>query len=97
MKVYDRIEKVEKDLTTAELIDMMVVKNRQVDLTHNEVLHDEDGMMSYNAENWTTVDGKRFIRSYAMDGRVLSEYSTYNKYDMKGYFAPEKAATVTLN
>lgn len=97
MKVYDRIEKVEKDLTTAELIDMMVVKNRQVDLTHNEILHDEDGMMSYNAENWTTVDGKRFIRSYAMDGRVLSEYSTYNKYDMKGYFAPEKAATVTLN
>ncbi len=97
MKVYDRIEKVEKDLTTAELIDMMVVKNRQVDLTHNEILQDEDGMMSYNAENWTTVDGKRFIRSYAMDGRVLSEYSTYNKYDMKGYFAPEKAATVTLN
>lgn len=97
MKVYDRIEKVEKDLTTAELIEMMVVKNRQVDLTHNEILHDEDGMMSYNAENWTTVDGKRFIRSYAMDGRVLSEYSTYNKYDMKGYFAPEKAATVTLN
>lgn len=97
MKVYDRIEKVEKDLTTAELIDMMVVKNRQVDLTHDEILHDEDGMMSYNAENWTTVDGKRFIRSYAMDGRVLSEYSTYNKYDMKGYFAPEKAATVTLN
>lgn len=97
MKVYDRIEKVEKDLTTAELIDMMVVKNRQVDLTHNEILHDEDGMMSYNAENWTTVDGKRFIRSYAMNGRVLSEYSTYNKYDMKGYFAPEKAATVTLN
>lgn len=97
MKVYDRIEKVEKDLTTAELIDMMVVKNRQVDLTHNEILRDEDGMMSYNAENWTTVDGKRFIRSYAMDGRVLSEYSTYNKYDMKGYFAPEKAATVTLN
>lgn len=97
MKVYDRIEKVEKDLTTAELIDMMVVKNRQVDLTHNEILHDEDGMMSYNTENWTTVDGKRFIRSYALDGRVLSEYSTYNKYDMKGYFAPEKAATVTLN
>lgn len=97
MKVYDRIEKVEKDLTTAELIDMMVVKNRQVDLTHNEILQDEDGMMSYNAENWTTVDGKRFIRSYSMDGRVLSEYSTYNKYDMKGYFAPEKAATVTLN
>lgn len=97
MKVYDRIEKVEKNLTTAELIDLMVVQNRQVDLTHSEVLHDEDGMMSFNAENWTTVDGKRFIRSYAMDGRVLSEYSTYNKYDMKGYFVPEKAATVTLN
>ena len=84
-------------MTTAELIDLMVIKNRQVDLTHTEPQHDEDGMMTYNGENWTTVDGKRFIRSYSMDGRVLSEYSTYNKYDMKGYFAPEKAATVTLN
>lgn len=97
MKVYDRIEKKDLDLTTAELIDLMVIKNRQVDLTHTEPQHDEDGMMTYNGENWTTVDGKRFIRSYSMDGRVLSEYSTYNKYDMKGYFAPEKGATVTLN
>ena len=43
------------------------------------------------------MDGKRFIRSYALGGRVLSEYSTYNKYDMKGYFLPETAKEVYLN
>ena len=36
MKVYDRIEKKDLDLTTAELIDLMVIKNRQVDLTHTD-------------------------------------------------------------
>ena len=32
MKVYDRVEKAEKDLSTAELIDLMANHNRQVDL-----------------------------------------------------------------
>ena len=58
---------------------------------------DEDGYMTWNAENWTSVDGKRFICSYALDARVLSDYCAYNKYDMKGYFLPETAKEVTLN
>ena len=45
----------------------------------------------------TSFIGKRFIRSYSLGGRVLSEYSTYNKYDMKGYFLPEAAKEVYLN
>ena len=32
MKVIDKIEKCEKDLTTAELIDLIANHNRQVDL-----------------------------------------------------------------
>ena len=43
------------------------------------------------------MDGKRFIRSYSLEGRVLSDYSGYNKYDMKGYFQPETAKEVRLN
>ena len=97
MKVFDKIEKCEKDLTTAELIDLIANHNRHVDLVFAEKRTDEDGYLSWDAENWTSVDGKRFIRSYALAGRVLSDYSGYNKYDMKGYFLPEEAKEVYLN
>ena len=97
MKVYDRIEKCEKELTVQELIALIAVSNRQVDFTYTTPQTDEDGFMTYDAENWTSADGKRFIRTYALNGRVLSEYNTYNKYDMRDAFAPEKAATVVLN
>lgn len=95
MKVYDRVEKVEKDLSTAELIDLMANHNRQVDLKLKAKTADEDGHV-WDGENWTCVDGKRFIRSYFLDGRALSDYSGYNKYDMKGYFQPGKAKEVLL-
>jgi hypothetical protein len=97
MKVIDRIEKCEKDLTTEELVELVAHGNRQVDLVFAEKRTDEDGYMSWNKENWTSVDGKRFIRSYALDERVLSDFSGYNKYDLKGYFLPEEAAEVYLN
>ena len=42
------------------------------------------------------MDGKRFIRSYFLEGRALSDYSGYNKYDMKGNFKPEEAKEVRL-
>ena len=95
MKVYDRVEKAEKELSTAELIDLMANHNRQVDLKLKAKTADEDGHV-WDGENWTCVDGKRFIRSYFLDGRALSDYSGYNKYDMKGYFQPEKAKEVLL-
>ena len=97
MKVIDLIEKCEKDLTTEQLVDLIANGNRQVDLVFAEKRTDEDGYMSWNKENWTSVDGKRFIRSYALDERVLSDFSGYNKYDLKGYFLPEEAAEVYLN
>ena len=97
MKVNDLIQKCEKDLTTEELIQLMATGNRQVDLVFAEKKTDEDGYLSWDSENWTSVDGKRFIRSYALEGRVLSDFSGYNKYDMKGYFEPEKAKEVRLN
>ncbi len=97
MKVNDLIQKRERELSTAELIDMVAKENRQVDLLFDERKTDEDGYLSYDAENWTSVDGRRFIRSYSLQGRVLSEYSTYNKYDMKGCFLPETAKEVRLN
>ena len=74
MKVNDVIEKCEKDLTTEELIDLVANHNRQVDLLFAETKTDEDGYLKWDAENWTSVDGKRFIRSYSLEGRVLDVY-----------------------
>ena len=107
MLVKDTVKKTELELTTAELIDLVANGNRQVDLlnyfqnqhrgyTVDNIVKDEDGYLHWDRENWTSVDGKRFIRSYFLDGRALSDYSGYNKYDMKGYFQPEKAKEVLL-
>ena len=95
MKVIDIIEKVEKDLSYDQLVDLVANHNRQVDLVFAEKRSDEDGHV-WNAENWTCVDGRRFIRSYFCDGRASSDYSGYNKYDMKGAFLPEEAQEVRL-
>ena len=95
MKVIDIIEKVEKDLSYDQLVDLVANHNRQVDLVFAEKRSDEDGHV-WDAENWTCVDGKRFIRSYFCDGRASSDYSGYNIYDMKGAFLPEEAKEVRL-
>lgn len=95
MKVLDIIEKTEKDLTYDQLVELVANHNRQVDLVFAERRSDEDGHV-WNGENWTCVDGKRFIRSYFLDGRASSDYSGYNKYDMKGCFLPKEAAEIRL-
>lgn len=95
MKVIDTIQKIEKDLSYDELVDLMANHNRQVDLILTGKKSDEDGHV-WDAENWTCVDGKRFIRSYFCQGRASSDYSGYNKYDMKGCFLPEEAKEVRL-
>ena len=96
MKVIDIVNKTELELTTEQLIDLVANHNRQVDLLFAEKRTDEDGYLSWDQENWTRVDGKRFIRSYFLQGRALSDYSGYNKYDMKGCFLPEEAREVRL-
>ena len=97
MRVNDLIEKCEKELSWDDLVDLVANHNRQVDLLFAQKQTDEDGYLTWDAENWTSVDGKRFIRSYSLEGRALSDYSGYNKYDMKGYFQPESAREVRLN
>ena len=96
MKVNDIIKKVELDLTRDELVDLVANQNRQVDLAFAEKRTDEDGYLSWDAENWTCVDGKRFVRSYFLAGRALSEFSGYNKYDLQDAFRPEEAQEVRL-
>ncbi len=95
MKVIDIVNKCELDLTTEQMVDLMANHNRQVDIIWAAKQSDEDGHV-WDKENWTCVDGKRFIRSYFNGDRASSDYSGYNIYDLKGYFLPDQAAEVHL-
>ena len=97
MKAYDMIKKQELDVTAERLIEMMSKENRQVDLTFSEPRTDADGYLTWDAENWTTVDGKRFIRCFSLGGRTLRDSTSHNIYDMKNEFHPEAAKDVKIN
>ena len=96
MKAYDMIEKQDRELSRKELIDLML-HDRQIDLTFEEALTDADGYLTWDAENWTCVDGRRFIRCYMLKGRVLRDSTSHNIYDMDNDFMPEKAKKVSIN
>ena len=96
MKAYDMINKQELDLDRKALIDLML-HDRQVDLAFDQVRSDADGYLSWDAENWSCVDGRRFIRCYSLNGRVMRDSTTHNIYDMDNDFLPEQAKTVSIN
>ena len=50
--------------------------------------------MSWDVEHWSSVDGKRFIRCYSLEGRVLGESTGHNIYDLENEFKPEDSAMV---
>ena len=81
---------------TQGLIQLMK-DGRQVDLHLKEKKSDEDGYMSWDVEHWSSVDGKRFIRCYSLEGRVLSESTGHNIYDLANDFKPEEAMKVELS
>ena len=58
---------------------------------------DEDGYLTWDTEYWTTVDSKRFIRTYSLNGRVLRDSTTHNIYDLQNDFKPEKAAQIRIS
>ena len=97
MKVYDAVNKTEVEVGgTKGLIEKMK-EGRQVDLYLKETQSDKDGYMSWDVEHWSSVDGKRFIRCYSLEGRVLSESTGHNIYDLQNDFKPEEAAKVELS
>ncbi|MPM96806.1 hypothetical protein SDC9_143971 [bioreactor metagenome] len=96
MKAYDMIQKKELEVTPKSLIEMMI-HDRQVDLVFNEIRTDADGYLSWDSENWTCVDGKRFIRCYMLKDRVLRDSTSHNIYDMDNDFHPEQASGVKIN
>ena len=93
MKAYDTIHKEELEVARQGLIDLML-NNRQVDLYLPEKKTDEDGYLTWDVEHWSTVDGRRFIRCYSLEGRVLRDSTAHNKYDLDNSFFPEQAKEV---
>ena len=96
MKVYDTVNNVELEADTKKLVDIMV-QGRQVDVYLTEKKSDEDGYMSWDVEHWSSIDNKRFIRCYSLEGRVLGESTGHNIYDLYNEFHPENALKVELS
>lgn len=96
MKAYDMINKKELEVSRDELVALMH-NNRQIDLIFAESRTDRDGYLTWDAENWTAVDGRKFIRCYSLAGRVLRDSTTHNIYDLANDFFPEQADKVQIN
>lgn len=96
MQVKDTVKNEVADLSRDDLIQKMK-DGRQVDLILNEKKTDDVGYLTWDMEQWSTVDGKRFIRTYQLEGRVLSEYTSHNIHDLKAYFLPDEAKIVQLS
>ena len=95
MKAYDTVNKKELDVDRKGLVDLMI-NNREVILVLPEKKTDEDGYLTWDLERWTTVDGRRFIRCYELEGRVLRDSTAHNIYDLVNDFAPEKAKEIKI-
>lgn len=97
MKARDMINKKDLDVTKAELIDFMK-HDRQIDLILAGKKTDDVGYLTWDAENWSCVDGKnRFMRCYSLEGRVLNDFTSHNIYDLENDFFPEEAKEVQVN
>lgn len=94
MKIYDAVNKTEVEVDGTKGLIQIMKDGRQVDIYLKEKKSDEDGYMSWDVEHWSSVDGKRFIRCYSLEGRVLGESTGHNIYDLENEFKPEDAAMV---
>ena len=86
MKIYDSVNKTEVEVDGTKGLIQLMKDGRQVDLYLKEKKSDEDGYMSWDVEHWSSVDGKRFIRCYSLEGRVLGESTGHNIYDLENDF-----------
>lgn len=97
MKIYDTVNKTDVEVDGFDGLIKLMKDGRQVDLYLKEKVSDSDGYLTWDLESWSTVDGKRFIRYYSLEGRVLSEYTAHNIYDLYNDFKPDEAEKVQLS
>ena len=97
MKIYDSVKKEEVEIEGTKGLINIMKDGRQVDLYLKEKKTDEDGYLTWDVEHWSSVDGKRFIRCYSLEGRVLSESTGHNIYVLENDFKPEEAEKIELS
>lgn len=97
MKVYDTVKKEEVEVGEKDLIELMASGGRQVDLHLTGKKSDEDGYLTWDVEHWSSIDGKRFIRTFTLEGRELGESTGHNIYDLYNEFKPLEAKKVELS
>lgn len=97
MKIYDTVKKCDLEVFSEDDLIQYMRDGRQVDLYFDEKQSDSDGYLTWDMESWSTVDGKRYIRYYSLEGRVLSEYTAHSIYDLYNDFKPEHAVKVQLS
>lgn len=97
MKVFDAVNKVEVELDGVKGLIAKMREGRQVDIYLNEKKTDDIGYLTWDLESWSSVDGKRFVRYYSLEGRVLSEYTSHNIYDLANDFKIDNAKKVELS
>lgn len=97
MKAFDTVKKVELEVSEQDLLNLMTKENRQVDLVLPNEVTDADGYLTWDLEHWCSVDGKRFIRTYALKGRELRDSTTHNIYDIRTDFKPADAAKIQIS
>ena len=97
MKVFDSVNKVELEVADSKGLVKIMQEGRQVDLYFAEKESDDMGYLTWDVEHWSSVDNKRFIRCYFLEGRVLNDSTGHNIYDLENDFKPEKAAKIELS
>ena len=97
MKIYDSVKKEEVEVEGTKGLINIMKDGRQVDLYLKEKKTDEDGYLTWDVEHWSSVDGKRFIRCYSLEGKVLTESTGHNIYDLQNDFKPEEAEKIELS
>lgn len=97
MQIFDTVHKKYVEVEDEKGLIEQMKAGRQVDFYLKEKKSDSDGYLTWDKESWSTVDGKRFIRYYSLEGRVLSEYTAHNIYDLANDFKPDTAAKIELS
>ena len=92
MKVYDTIHKEELELDRQGLY-LRYDAQQPPGWTSIRVEKktDEDGYVYWDVRQWSTsANGRRFIRCYSLEGRVLRDSTSHNKYDLDNSFFPDE-------
>ncbi len=93
---HDTVKNVDIEVDRDALIQLMR-DGRQVDFVLDSVREDADGYMKWDVEFWSYLENNRFVRTYALEGRTLREYTRFNIYDMADEFVMERAKEIRIS